>query len=60
MYSIPNLEFDGFFCDCDHFGSKLDSDGDLMFLSETVVNELEEKAGLADTLSRIEEYLCHQ
>jgi hypothetical protein len=51
VYCIPNLEFDGFFSDGDHFGSELDSDGDLVFLAEAVVDELEEKAGLSDTLS---------
>jgi hypothetical protein len=40
-YCVPDLQFDSFFANCYHFCSELDSNGNLMFLSEAVVNELE-------------------
>ena len=40
MYCVPDLQFDGFVADSDHFGPELDSNSDLMFLSETVIDEL--------------------
>jgi hypothetical protein len=43
------LQFDGLVANCDHFGSELDANGDLMFLPEAVVDELEQQAALPDT-----------
>jgi hypothetical protein len=48
MYGIPDLQFDGLVANRDHFSSKLDADGDLMFLPEAMVDELEEQAALSD------------
>lgn len=42
------MQFDCFFTDGDHLGSEFHADGDLVFLSEAVVDELQEEAGLAD------------
>ena len=44
MYCVPDLEFDILAVDVDEFGPKFDSDGDLMFLPEPVVHELQQKA----------------
>jgi hypothetical protein len=42
------LQFDCFFTDRDHLGSEFHPDGDFVFLSEAVVDELEEEAGFPD------------
>lgn len=43
IYSIPNLQFDIVIIDFKKFCSKLDSNGDLMFLSVAFVGVLEEE-----------------
>lgn len=47
-YCIPDLQFDGLLADGDHLGSEFHSDGDFVFLSEAVVDELQEEAGFPD------------
>jgi hypothetical protein len=51
-YCVPDLQFDCFFSDGDHLGSEFDADGDLVLLSEAVVDELQQQAGLADAWVR--------
>jgi hypothetical protein len=41
-YCVPDLQFDCFFSDGDHLGSEFDADGDLVLLSEAVVDELQQ------------------
>jgi hypothetical protein len=48
-YGVPDLQLDGFVADGDHLGPELYPDGDLVFLSEAVVDELQEQAGLPNT-----------
>jgi hypothetical protein len=43
------LQFNAFFTDSYHFGTKLYPDGNLMFLSKAVIDELKEKAGFTNT-----------
>ena len=49
IYSVPDLELDVFAVNIDHSSAEFDSNGDFMFLSESLVDELKEKAGFADT-----------
>ena len=48
-YSIPDLKFDVFTIDINHSGTKLNSNGDFVLLSESLVNKLKKKAGFANT-----------
>jgi hypothetical protein len=50
MYCVPDLQFDGFFADGDHFSSELDSDGHLVLLPEAMIDELKQQARLPDAL----------
>ncbi len=42
------MQFDGFLSNCDHFSTELDTYGDLMFLTKSVIDELEKEARFAD------------
>jgi hypothetical protein len=44
MYSVPDLQFDAFVYNCDHFCTKLNSNGDFVFLPESMIDELQQKA----------------
>lgn len=46
---VPNLQFDVLLLDLDRAGSKLDANGQVVLLTEPLICELEEQAGLADT-----------
>jgi len=48
-YSIPDLQFDSFIANGDHFGPELHSNSDLVFLSKAMVNELQQQAAFPDT-----------
>ena len=48
-YSIPNLKLHLFVANVDHSGSKLHADGEIMDGLESLICELKEKAGFADT-----------
>ena len=47
MYSVPDLQFDAFVSNCDHFCTKLNSNGDFVFLPESMIDELQQKAWFA-------------
>ena len=46
---VPNLQLDVLLLDLDRAGTKLDANGQVVLLTEPLVCELEEQAGLADT-----------
>ena len=46
---VPNLQLYVLFLDLDSAGSKLDANGQVVLLTEPLICELEEQAGLADT-----------
>ena len=46
---VPDLQFDDFFPNFNGFGSKLDSDGDIMVGIHLLLNELKDGARFSDT-----------
>lgn len=48
-YSIPDLKLYLLVANVDHSGSKLHADGEVMDGLESLICELKEKAGFADT-----------
>ncbi len=41
IYCVPYLKLDALLTHSNHFGTELDSDGDFVFLSESMVDELQ-------------------
>lgn len=48
---VPDLEFDVFLCNLDGSSAKLDANGQIVLLSESLVSKLKKQAGLADPCS---------
>ena len=48
---VPNLQFDIFLIDLDGTCSELNSDSQIVLLAESLVRELEQQAGFANTYS---------
>lgn len=48
-YCIPDLQLDVFVVYGDHFSAEFHTDGHFMLLSESLVDELQQEARLADT-----------
>ena len=49
--SVPNLQFDVLVVDLNRAGSEFDANRQIVLLTEALVCELEEQAGLSDTYS---------
>jgi len=49
LYSVPDLEFDGFVGGCDHFRAELNTDGWVVIKLELFLKKLQKHATFTDT-----------